>query len=188
MGNDNRYSKSKVFDPFPFPDASPAQRATIADLAEELDAARKAALAEVPGLTMTEIYNLVAWLKSSPDRGGGPAKLVVGAIPPRSAGLKDGPLHPPSGGPPPRHGEDLSDRATQRRANAARAGIVSRLHQQIDAAVAAAYGWPADLPPSEIVTRLVALNAERAAEEAAGKIRWLRPDYQIPRFGAAKAK
>jgi hypothetical protein len=48
--------------------------------------------------------------------------------------------------------------------------------------VAAAYGWPADLAPAEIVARLVALNAERAAEEAAGHIRWLRPDYQIPRF------
>ena len=34
----------------------------------------------------------------------------------------------------------------------------------------------------ELVARLVALNAERAAEERAGHIRWLRPDYQIPRF------
>jgi len=33
---------------------------------------------------------------------------------------------------------------------------------------------------AEILTRLVALNAERAAEEAAGTIRWLRPDYQNP--------
>ena len=38
-------------------------------------------------------------------------------------------------------------------------------------------------PPSEIVARLVALNASRAAEEAAGTIRWLRPNYQRPRFG-----
>ncbi|HWH16751.1 MAG TPA: hypothetical protein VNT77_00205, partial [Allosphingosinicella sp.] len=53
----------------------------------------------------------------------------------------------------------------------------------LDAAVAAAYGWPADLPAAEIVARLVALNAERAAEEAAGHVRWLRPDYQKPRFG-----
>jgi hypothetical protein len=58
----HRYLKTKTFDPFPFPDATPAQRATIADLAEELDATRKAALAEVPGLTMTEIYNLVGTL------------------------------------------------------------------------------------------------------------------------------
>ena len=61
---------------------------------------------------------------------------------------------------------------------------MDRLHQQIDAAVAAAYGWPADLPPAELVTRLVALNAARVAEEQAGTIRWLRPDYQIPRYGA----
>lgn len=36
----------------------------------------------------------------------------------------------------------------------------------------------------------MALNAERASEEAAGHVRWLRPDYQVPRFakGAAAAK
>ena len=79
------------------------------------------------------------------------------------------------------------DLIEQARVHAARCGIVDRLHQQIDEAVAEAYGWPADLPPSEIVARLVALNAERAAEEKAGTVRWLRPDYQIPRFGTKKA-
>ena len=38
------------------------------------------------------------------------------------------------------------------------------------------------LPDAEILTRLVALNAARAAEEAAGTIRWLRPEYQEDRF------
>lgn len=38
-----------------------------------------------------------------------------------------------------------------------------------------------------ILERLVALNAERAAEEAAGHVRWLRPDYQIPRFAKGAA-
>ena len=33
--------------------------------------------------------------------------------------------------------------------------------------------------------RLVALNKERAAEERAGTVQWLRPEYQIPRFGSA---
>ena len=49
---------------------------------------------------------------------------------------------------------------------------------------------PHDLANEQILERLVALNAERAAEEAAGHVRWLRPDYQIPRFakGAAAAK
>ncbi len=36
----------------------------------------------------------------------------------------------------------------------------------------------ARLAPAEILTRLVALNAERRAEEARGLVRWLRPDYQ----------
>jgi len=31
-----------------------------------------------------------------------------------------------------------------------------------------------------VLERLVALNARRAAEEAAGTIRWLRPDFQDP--------
>ena len=55
-------------------------------------------------------------------------------------------------------------------------------HEQIDALTAEAYGWPADLSDEDILARLVALNAERAREEAAGQVRWLRPDYQIPRF------
>ena len=46
-----------------------------------------------------------------------------------------------------------------------------------------AYGWPETLSDEEILERLVALNHERAAEERRGHVRWLRPDYQIPRFG-----
>jgi hypothetical protein len=43
--------------------------------------------------------------------------------------------------------------------------IVKELHDQIDALVAEAYGWPENLSDEEILGRLVALNAERAAEE-----------------------
>jgi hypothetical protein len=139
----HRYTKSKIFDPFPFPNATPEQRERISKLAEELDRQRKEALAETPRLTMTEIYN---WRE----------RIAAGEQ---------------------LEGADL-DRAT-----AARAFIVHRLHEQIDEAVAEAYGWPADLAPAEIVARLVALNAERKAEEEAGKVRWLRPEYQEPRFG-----
>jgi hypothetical protein len=125
----------------------PEQRATIADLAEELDATRKLALAETDKLTMTELYNLRAKLRS---------------------------------------GAPMNEKE-QRRATKARAAIVDRLHEQLDQAVADAYDWGEEwragaLGPSEIVARLVALNHERAAEEAAGNIRWLRPDYQIPRY------
>jgi len=140
MGNDSRYSKSKVFDPFPFPDATSEQRAEIAAIADRLDATRKAALAEVPSLTMTEIYNLRARIAAG--------ETLIG---------------------------DARDRATK-----ARARIVDELHRKLDAAVAAAYGWADTLAPAEIVAGIVALNAARAAEEIAGTIRWLRPDYQHP--------
>ena len=39
-------------------------------------------------------------------------------------------------------------------------------HKKLDAAVAAAYGWPADLSDEQILERLLALNLERAAEGA----------------------
>jgi hypothetical protein len=35
---------------------------------------------------------------------------------------------------------------------------------------------------------LVALNKERAEEEKRGLVRWLRPDYQMQRFGSAMDK
>jgi hypothetical protein len=63
--------------------------------------------------------------------------------------------------------------------------IIRQHHDAIDALVAEAYGWGADhaagtLTDAEILNRLVALNAARAAEEARGIIRWLRPEYQAP--------
>ena len=134
------YVKGQAFDPFPFPDPSPEQRTIIADLAERLDATRRAALADSASLTMTGLYNFVA-------------------------AIRDGTLNP----------------AYEAAAVRARARIVAKFHDDLDAAVAAAYGWSWPLAPAEIVARLVALNAERAAEEAAGQIRWLRPDYQARR-------
>lgn len=56
--------------------------------------------------------------------------------------------------------------------------ILKQLHDDLDKAVFAAYGWSPTLSDEEILQRLVDLNAERAAEEARGHIRWLRPDYQ----------
>jgi hypothetical protein len=66
--------------------------------------------------------------------------------------------------------------------------ILKELHENLDVAVADAYGWPVDLPEEEVLANLVALNKERAKEEKRGKVRWLRPDYQIPRFGSDKEK
>lgn len=65
-------------------------------------------------------------------------------------------------------------------------GILKDIHDRIDTATADAYGWPADLSDDDILHRLVDLNRERAAEEARGHIRWLRPDYQNPEGRAAR--
>ncbi|MET3762758.1 hypothetical protein ABIB28_003322 [Sphingomonas sp. UYEF23] len=143
IGNDSRYLKTKTFDPFPFPDATPEQRTIIGDLAEELDATRKEVLAEHIDLTLTGLYNLREKLRQ--------------------------------------HGPFTPGEQDQRRRG--RVDIIAELHDRIDAAVADAYGWPRDLTDEAIITRLVALNAERHAEEKAGKVRWLRPDYQLPRAG-----
>jgi hypothetical protein len=69
--------------------------------------------------------------------------------------------------------------------------LLRQIHDELDAAVLEAYGW-ADLHPltperePELLTRLVALNHERAAEEQRGQIRWLRPDYQAPCSGGVR--
>jgi hypothetical protein len=66
--------------------------------------------------------------------------------------------------------------------------ILKELHEKLDAAVAEVYGWPADLRDEDILVRLVALNKELAKEEARGLVRWLRPEYQVPRYGSAQQK
>lgn len=58
--------------------------------------------------------------------------------------------------------------------------VLKQLHDDLDAAVFEAYGWPTDLTDEQILERLVDLNAERAEEERNGHIRWLRPEYQNP--------
>ena len=66
--------------------------------------------------------------------------------------------------------------------------IVKELHDKMDVAVAEAYGWPDDLSDDEILARLVALNKQRSEEQKRGLVRWLRPDYQIPRFATGVDK
>ncbi len=172
MGNDPRYSKSRTFDPMPFPigEGSDSSGAALTELGERLDRFRKERLAEHDFLTMTTLYNVLERVR----------ELENGCdVPPLSAREKD--IH--------------------------EAGLVSVLrdiHDDIDRAVFEAYGW-ADLIPAlvgkpgatmpsphktpeqeeaeeELLTRLVALNRERAAEERRGTVRWLRPDYQKPKL------
>ncbi|XWK89189.1 MAG: DNA methyltransferase [Phormidium sp.] len=65
--------------------------------------------------------------------------------------------------------------------NKALVSTLKQIHDSLDAAVLEAYGWEQNISDEEILERLVALNAERSAEEHNGLIRWLRPEYQAPK-------
>jgi hypothetical protein len=65
-------------------------------------------------------------------------------------------------------------------------GTLLDLHNTLDGLVAQAYGWPWPMEREEVLERLVALHDERVKEEKQGKIRWLRPEYQVPRFGGGE--
>lgn len=135
-----RYNKSVCFDPFPFPVCADKIRARVAQLAESLDAHRKARQAEHPELTITGMYNSLEKLKA-----GTPFTAKEKAI--NEHGL---------------------------------ISVLRKIHDDLDAAVFDAYGWPRDLTDEQILERLVALNGDRAEEEKRGVVRWLRPDVQNP--------
>ena len=59
-------------------------------------------------------------------------------------------------------------------------GVLRELHDQLDAAVLAAYGLPEGSSGDALLEPLVRLNAQRAQQEAQGQIHWLRPAYQNP--------
>lgn len=147
VGNDPRYTKTRCLEPFPFPDATDTQCQRIRALAEDLDAHRKARQVKHPGLTMTEMYNVLHALRS---------------------------------------GKALTDKEKVIHTQGL-VSVLQQLHDDLDAAVFDAYGWPSTLTDEEILERVVKLNAERAEEERQGKVRWLRPEYQIPTGGAAQA-
>jgi hypothetical protein len=172
-----RYTKSNCFDPFPFPDPPESLKAEIRAVAEELDAFRKSRQAEHPKLTLTQMYNVLEKLKAM-------AATPSPSSPARRKGVdgRDEPGHDA--------GRVTLTPDEERIKDEGLILILKELHERLDRLVFQAYGWPADLSDEEILERLVALNAERAKEEAAGLVRWLRPDYQTPRFakGAAAAK
>ncbi len=78
-----------------------------------------------------------------------------------------------------RSGEPLNDKEREIHEQGL-VSILKQIHDDLDAAVFEAYGWPATLTDDEILERLVALNHERAEEEKRGLVRWLRPEFQNP--------
>ena len=82
----------------------------------------------------------------------------VGEAARRLVELRDGWLNPPGLDP-----ADLAKRTLTNLYNQ-RPTWLANAHADLDAAVLAAYGWPADLPDTEILERLLALNLELANE------------------------
>jgi hypothetical protein len=65
--------------------------------------------------------------------------------------------------------------------------ILREIHAELDRAVFAAYGWSPHLTTEQVLEHVVALNAQRRAEEASGLVRWLRPEFQAPNAVAIQA-
>lgn len=172
-GNDIRWKPNQVWKPFPFPACVTdpnTDNSHLDELGERLDAFRKGRLDDWERLTMTRLYNALERYREA----------MNGGVP-----------------------LTQDERTVHERAQIA---ILAETHDDIDRAVLEAYGWsdlasalvgkPGGTTPSlmksseqeeaeeELLVRLVALNKERAAEEARGHVRWLRPDYQIPKLGA----
>lgn len=159
-----RYNQTRCFDPFPFPESEISSE--LVDLVRSstkgiLDLRRERIGARA-GPSFTDLYNVLEKLRRE---------------------------------------ERLTDKEQQIHEQ----GLVSvlrELHDDLDRAVFAAYGWedlgeklvgrPGATTPwpekpddqaeaeEELLQRLVDLNHERAAEEARGLVRWLRPEYQAP--------
>ena len=160
VGNDPVYNNTRCFEPFPFAsdDTGLDTRlmSTIERTAEALDAHRKARQAAHEAVTITAMYNVLSKLRT---------------------------------------GEPLTSKEKVTHEHGLVA-VLRSLHDELDAAVLEAYGW-SDLQPAlanhmpaaaearaaaveTLLERLVALNVRRAAEEAAGTVRWLRPEFQNP--------
>lgn len=56
--------------------------------------------------------------------------------------------------------------------------VLRQLHDDLDSAVAEAYGLPSTASDEAILTHLCTLNAQRTAEERTGTVRYLRPAFQ----------
>jgi hypothetical protein len=165
-----RYNKSRCFEPFPFPaleEGSLKQR--IRDLGERLDAHRKRQQELHPGLTLTGMYNVLEKLRAG-----------------ETLNAKEKQIHDQGLVTLLRQIHDELDEAVL---EAYGWSDLKEAPHSCGAGESAApekrETLPSDTPSTSrqecrdsLLTRLVALNHERAAEEKRGLIRWLRPDYQ----------
>ena len=138
-GNDPRYNSTMTFETFPFPTGLtpniPASAYANDPRAQVIaNAARK--LNEL----RENWLNPPQWVERVPE--------IVPGYPDRII-------------PKPEHAAELKKRTLTNLYNQRPAWLVNA-HRALDEAVAAAYGWPADLSNDEVLRRLLALNRERS--------------------------
>jgi type II restriction/modification system DNA methylase subunit YeeA len=141
VGNDPRYTPSTTFETFPFPEGlTPNRPAT-----DYADDPRAVAIA-VAARRLNELRE--AWL-NPPD--------LVERVPEVVPGFPDRivPVNPKAAA-------TLKKRTLTNLYNE-RPAWLDNAHRELDAAVAAAYGWPADISEEDALERLLDLNRERAA-------------------------
>jgi hypothetical protein len=190
------HNKTRCFDPFPFPalEEGPLKQ-RIRELGERLDLHRKRQQEAHPGLTLTGMYNVLEKLRGG-DLRSPSANGDRRSPPPLTA--KEKQIHDQGLVTLLKQIHDELDEAVLEAygwqdlaGTALRSGPANEMRMndpkespadpRLDqTSIPHSHGLPGDqsLPTDELLTRLVALNHTRAAEEKTGHIRWLRPEYQ----------
>ena len=140
VGNDPRYTPSTTFETFPFPEGLTPDLPAASYLSDP----RAQRIAEA-AKRLSELRE--NWL-NPPD--------LVERVPELVPGYPDRLLAKDEVAAKELKRRTLTNLYNQRPA------WLANLHRELDAAVAAAYGWPADLPDEEVLKRLLELNLERS--------------------------
>ncbi|HAF81924.1 MAG TPA: class I SAM-dependent DNA methyltransferase [Brevundimonas sp.] len=141
VGNDPRYTPSTTFETFPFPKGL-TPNIPAADYAEDPRAVAIAEAARDLNAKREAWLNPVDLVRIEPE--------VVPGYPDRILPVSDDAA------------KVLKTRTLTNLYNQ-RPEWLDMAHRRLDAAVAAAYGWPADLTDDQVLEHLFALNQERAA-------------------------
>jgi hypothetical protein len=159
-----RYTPTTCFETFPFPRPTPAQEAAIAAAAKELNELRERWL-NPPEWTVDRVLEF-------PGSIGGPWDRYIDKSKIENAKSQIALVRYPRLEPRDADCANKLKKRTLTNLYNERPAWLDLAHKNLDAAVAAAYGWPADLSDEQILEKLLALNLERAAEEAkAAKIK-----------------
>jgi hypothetical protein len=150
-----RYTPTSCFETFPFPEPTEAQRDAIAAAAKELDTLRSNWL-NPPEWTREEVLTFPGsvdgpWARYATD----PNAKGIGTV-----------RYPRTVAADAAAEKKLAKRTLTNLYNE-RPTWLDLAHCRLDDAVFAAYGWPADLSNNELLSRLLALNLERAGATTA---------------------